>query len=142
MNEVIKIMHEAEEKITAVLGTAVDLSLTVRKNQFPKNYRWDFKTQDEAVDRLMHLVCTEYNVKPEDIVRDTRTRLLTDARGAFGHLAAKLLSMQLNDIASILRRDRTLMYHLFKRAENLISINDPFKRTVNIIENKFLNSNN
>lgn len=137
MNEVIEILRDTEAKLTELVGARVTVSMAVHENM-SMSYEWTKPDMRPA--KLLTFTCYEYNLTLEEITGPTRTSYLVDARCSFAHLASKLLDKRPDEIAKLLKRDRTSTINLIKRAEKFISINDPIKGKIETIENKFLNS--
>lgn len=143
MNAFEKIIHDAEQALTSLLGTDVTISVSLsKKAMHGVEYKWDVK--QSQIDKLIFFVCKEFNLNPDHFTSDKSksTRQETDARSVFCLLAKKHLNCNDYLLASIMKRGRSNVFYTLQRINDLISVNDPITKKISIIENNFLTKTN
>lgn len=88
-------------------------------------------------EKIMEVICNEFNVTPEDIKSQRRSQDLVYPRHIFMYLCRIIIDMTYDEIAKFLeRKDHTTVMHGYKKIKEDLKNNPNFANTIDSLKNK------
>ena len=117
--------------------TDIETALKMREEGFSiSNIKKFFNYDTEEILTpydLLNVICKYYGVHPLMVKSNNRTRKYVQVRKMFSYFASRKLNAIQQDIADILRKERSGVVHYIKCIEDYLYINDA--ETINDVNN-------
>jgi len=113
-------------------GININNAESVLKNIVDNN-----KNNVVTPEKIMEVICNEFNVTPEDIKSQRRSQDLVYPRHIFMYLCRIIIDMTYDEIAKFLeRKDHTTIMHGYKKVKDDIKNDNKFASTIDYLKNK------
>lgn len=102
-----------------------------------KNIIYNNKNNIITPDKILEVICDEYNVSADDIKSSRRNQELVNPRHIFMYLCRIIIDMTYDEIAKFLeRKDHTTVMHGYNKIKDEIKQNPSFANKINYLRNK------
>ena len=115
------------------IKTAIELTkLGLSEKEIKKFFNFEKKTYTNPYD-ILYIICDYFKVHPKIVTSNSREPLHVLVRKYVSYFACKKFKIIQQEVAFILRKDRTVLVHYNKSIQDWIDIKD--KETLEHIEN-------
>ena len=121
-------MYEFKDIKTAIELTKLGLS----EKEIKKFFNFEKKTYTNPYD-ILYIICDYFKVHPKIVTSNSREPLHVLVRKYVSYFACKKFKIIQQEVAFILRKDRTVLVHYNKSIQDWIDIKD--KETLEHLEN-------
>tara|TARA_R110002020_G_scaffold159591_1_gene343527 strand:- start:63 stop:446 length:384 start_codon:yes stop_codon:yes gene_type:complete len=121
-------MYEFKDIKTAIELTKLGLS----EKEIKKFFNFEKKTYTNPYD-ILYIICDYFKVHPKIVTSNSREPLHVLVRKYVSYFACKKFKIIQQEVAFILKKDRTVLVHYNKSIQDWIDIKD--KETLEHIEN-------